>query len=407
MRQRHQQITAVVGDLLVVPKFLERRVDLLLAEAVAHHAQKIGKILVVVARLQRKQHPEEQVPIVIGVHLADEIIGQYIEERLAALIGGFEQQRRFKVDLRARNAADALKNIHHALLFPIFQLAVLREDIAAQDVAGALDVERKAERFLHLEEEEVGNGLGQHLLHGALAQVASPQIALQLNLVIDQIELPVDGAQVVIGGREHLLHEGIHQQIPVVFIDDLVLDFGPEDVHQRLDLQFEADALADGAAKSVDAVDGVAVVLDLRLLAAQLHADVGLVGRAVQPIGTLLGKRRAQGFVNQAFLFQKAALDAHADQIGKVLDDALGIGVAFIEILPQNLFAQAALPFDAGRDIDQALLAVVQHAVKKTVQHVRIGFQHLAVVIENLNGLVDQFKNGKSFHSSHKLRSLL
>ena len=135
------------------------------------------------------------------------------------------------------------------------------------------------------------------------------------------------------------------------------------------------------------------------MLAAQIHADVGLVGRAVQPIGTLLGKRRAQGFVNQAFLFQKAALDAHADQIGKVLDDALGIGVAFIEILPQNLFAQAALPFDAGRDIDQALLAVVQH--------VRIGFQHLAVVIENLNGLVDQFKNGKSFHSSHKLRSLL
>ena len=178
-------------------------------------------------------------------------------------------------------------------------------------------------------------------------------------------------------------------------------------MNQRLDLQFEADALADGAAKSIDAVDGVAVVLDLRLLAAQLHADVGLVGRAVQPIGTLLGKRRAQGFVNQAFLFQKAALDAHADQIGKVLDDALGIGVAFIEILPQNLFAQAALPFDAGRDIDQALLAVVQHAVKKIVQHVRIGFQHLAVVIENLNGLVDQFKNGKSFHSSHKLRSLL
>lgn len=196
------------------------------------------------------------------------MVRQDVEEGLLSAEGRLQRERRLKVDVRHGDAVDALEDVHQALRGLVGDGVLPREDVAAQDVAGALEVQGKAQGVAHLVEEQVGDGLCEQRPHGGLAQIAVLRLALVLDLVVDEVELAVHGAQVVIRGGEHLLHEAVHEDIAVVFIDDLVLDLGPEHVDQGLDLQLKPHGVAHGPAHAVDAVDGVAVVLLLGLHAA-------------------------------------------------------------------------------------------------------------------------------------------
>ena len=161
-----------------------------------------------------------------------------------------------------------------------------------------LDVDGKAgfllhELGIHLVDEHGENVLDlPHLFVHVVAHAA----------VEYHVQLAVDVDEAVVYGQHHVVDEAIYQHVPLVLVNDLVLDLAPERIDQRFDLQFEIVAHAAHDHIPVDAVDFQPVLLLFRLRSGHFQRDVGGIRRAAVAAARVGRENLAQSLVHMRFV---------------------------------------------------------------------------------------------------------
>ena len=170
----------------------------------------------------------------------------------------------FKIHLNGIQLLEGTKQGGDTVIVSAVKANVLDKDVMSQNRRYTFQIHRKADGFVHLQCEQIIDGLGNLLFKAGFRDTRITQRRF-LHLIVYDVQLPVGNGQIGLDAGKQILHEIIIHIIIRIFIHQLMLDFTPEGMHQRLDLQLYVDLLSVLEIIAVNTIDRKAVFLNLGL----------------------------------------------------------------------------------------------------------------------------------------------
>ena len=289
------------------------------------------------------------------------------------------------------DVVDAVQQANEIFPFVIVQeLLAFVIQVIHDNVRGFVKVHDEAQLFSNVSDENVVNDFRQQALHLFVIAVGRRGVHV-VNVLIKNPQLPVDHGQIVLNGVHNVPEKFFREHVVVVLVQDLVVDFAPEDIDQGLDLQFEINVFVAVFNNAVDFINAESVFLYHGLGRFHVEENALVSRRAIVAVFHGNVKQILNGAVDSRLVVGKATFDSKTDNVLHIPKHFRRIVVTHVKAVANNFFPQRVWRFNSGIDREKTVVFHKFHFEKVFELVLKLRYM-IVFIVQQLDGAVDKIK---------------